>query len=797
MEPIQIHLGDENRIYIEKDVKHSPLFAEQYEQLIRKMAEYISSASKNVDTIEYNSLNENNIFLINGERGSGKTSMLASMREHLKPKKDGECVFGKKFLRLKMIDPSWFTNNSNILQIIIAELFKEFKKATQEKSIGYEEKNEITKLFVQVKHSLCVLDSPSIASNIEDSDIESLTDMSNAMLLEEQIKEIIKSILKAMDKDMLLVCVDDIDLNTSYAYDMLEQVRKYLILPNVIILIAAKNKQLLEVVQQHYLNEFKLLLEKEMMTPHEVVEISTKYLLKLFPLEHRVDLNNAIDKFHQPIEIWKGENKIASASNGDELIYKLIYQKTGLQYLLDSNGTNYIVPTNLRSFRFLVKMLSDMEAEQAVHNIDVYQHYFVSEWMPEHLQIEERKEIEDILMDANLQKVNKKVISSIDEKLNIYEKPSTISMLTDVSNVYANVSLGDVMAMIIWGKNNNSTESFAKYVYAIKHAYTILLEKAYKEMIQEEAVEKKINIYENPEASEYLNNYQQLVGGALLSGYTWDYLLPMFNNTESRLHRSIWVNLPTLPQMPLLLRCLIVAPNRSKMVNEGEAYRKQIPIYYQQPIIRAINRVIIDWFNILYSIPFCIEQLARFGDDNAKQEMLDMLRNDEEDDKTTCKSMFSLGIHSVDLLERIYWHIREKRKYLRMGATKMEIYKRLLNTIKDVSFDSYISDEDKKALYVLIRVADSFLTSDENILSQLLEEVHKRPTRPVGYPETDTVRQCRTAAELKTRMRIINVPKGYSAEWLDHQFDNLGITDEEVQTQDARALRDRLKQIKA
>lgn len=793
MEPIQILLGEENHIYID-DIKHSKLFAEQYDQLTRKMTEYIGRVGKGTGIPRYNSLNDNNIFLINGERGAGKTSMLVSMHKHMQ---QDDNMFKRKFLCLQVIDPSSFSNNANILQIIIAELFKEFKKATKEKGIGYAEKNEITNLFVQIKHALCVLESTTLASKMDDSDIEALQDMSNAMQLEDWMKELVVKMLKTLGIEFLLVCIDDIDINTSYAYDMLEQIRKYLIQPHVVIMIAAKTKQLLEVVQQHYLNEFKLLMTKDMITSRDVVEISNKYLLKLFPLEHRVDLNSAIEKFHKPIEVWNEGNKIVSASNGDELIYKLIYEKTGLQYLLERDGANYIVPTNLRAYRSLVKMLCDMDEGKKESNIDIYEHYYMTEWLPEHLQIEERQDIEDILTDSNLQKVNKKIISAISKKLKEYEKPSSISALLDVANVYANVSLGDVMAVIIWGKNINSSESFDKYIYAIKHAYTILLEKAYKEMLLDESVDKKISIYENPDASEYINSYQQLVGGALLNGYTWDYLLPMFNNTESRLHRTIWINIPTIPHIPLLLRCLVVMPQRTKVVHEGEAYRKQIPVYYQQPIARGTNKVIIDWFNILYSVPFCIEQLARFGEDNAKQLMLDLLRKDGEDDKATCKSMFFLGIHSVDLLERIYWHIREMRKYLRMGATKMDIYKKFLGVIGGVSFDNYFTEEDKKAIEVLVKVAQSFLESDENTLAKLLEEIPLRPLSPIGYPELTTISRYNTAEQLKSRMRYINMPKGYDPVWLDSQFDSLGITDTDMQTQDAQTLRNRLKRIKA
>lgn len=795
MEKIQIHLGDENHIYIEKDIKHSQLFAEQYEQLIRKMTEYIGRVNLDSENTEYSSRNDNNIFLINGERGAGKTSMLVSMHKHLKTEDN---VFGKKFLHLREIDPSSFSNNSNILQIIIAELFKEFKNAANNKTIGYETKNEITNLFVQIKHALCVLESTALASKMDDSDIEALQDMSNAMRLEDWIKELVVKMLKTLEKDFLLVCIDDIDINTSYAYDMLEQIRKYLILPNVIIMIAAKTKQLLEVVQQHYLNEFKSLLEKDMMSSRDVVEISNKYLLKLFPLEHRVDLNNAIEKFHKPIEIWNGDNKIASASNGDELIYKLIYQKTGLQYLLEAEGSNYICPTNLRAYRFLVKMLCDMDEGKKVSNIDIYQHYFLSEWLPEYLQIEERKDIEDILTDSNLQKVNKKILSAIRNKLNAYEKPASISTLLDIANVYVNVSLGDVMAVIIWAKSVNSSEPFSRYIYAIKHAYTILLEKAFREMLLEEAIQKKVEIYNAEEASEYLNSYQCLVNGALLNSYTWDYLLPASAITENRLHRVISVNNPTIPVISNMVGALILTGYRAKMVNEGEAYRKQVPTYYQQAITKNTNQVIIDWFNILYAIPFWLEHFSRFGDDNMKATIFNTMReSSQKDDGAIHRDLFGCCIHSVDLLERIYWHVRSKRKYLRAENDKLKIYYKFLQTIQEVQFDDYISDlDDRLSLEAIVKFTRILLEQEQDVTIKILEE-EQRQLPPLGYPELTTISKYNTTEQLKGRMRYINTAKGYDPVWLDTQFDSLGITDEDVQNQDPRTIRNRLKRIKA
>ena len=796
MKPITIQLGEENHIYIEKDIKRSQLFSEQYAQLIRKMTEYIGRVEKDTASSEYSSLNDNNIFLINGERGAGKTSMLVSMHRHMQ--QNGN-EFDRKFLCMHVVDPSSFTNNANILQIIIAELFKVFKEATKDKKIGYEEKNEITGIFVQIKHSLCVLESPTLASKMEDSDIESLTDMSNAIDLEELIKKLVSKMLVVLEKDKLLVCIDDLDVNTTHAYDMLEQIRKYLILPKAVILIAAKTKQLLDVVQQHYLNEFKLLLGEDMMTSRDVAEISTKYLLKLFPLEHRVDLNNAVAMFYQPIEVWSGENKIASASSGDELIYKLIYQKTGLQYLLEEEGANYIVPTNLRAFRFLVKLLCDMDQDKKAFNIDTYQHYFISEWLPENLHTDEQQAIQVLLTYSDLSKINKQVIHYIANELYSIELPPQIAILTDEANVYSNVSLGDLMAVIIWAKSVNTSKSFARYIYAIKHAYTILFEKAYREMHQVIAIQKKVENYNTEMASEYLNSYQRLVNGALLNSYTWDYLLPASAIAENRLHRVVSVNNPNIPLFSSMVGALILTGNRSKMVNEGEAYRKQVPTYYQQSITKSTNQVIIDWFNILYAIPFWLEHFSRFGDENVKNSIMNTMRNaSQQEDVNIHRDLFGCGIHSVDLLERIYWQIRANRKFLRSSQNKLEIYDKFLHTIENVRIDEYVDQiDDKEVLKKIVKYTRVLLEQDSEITYKILEEIPKKPLAPIGYPELSTIIGYTTAEQLKGRMRYINTAKGYDPVWLDGQFDSLGITDEDMQNQDPRTIRNRLKRIKA
>lgn len=796
---IQITLGDENRIFIEKNVLHSQLFSDQYGKIIKKISDYISNVNPEDSRINSNSnSNINNIFLINGERGAGKTSMLVSLHECMKVRDKKENIFKKRFLQIPIIDPSSFTDNANILQIIIAELFKEFKKDNADRKINYEAKNEIINIFVRIKHALCILDAPSKASsNLDDSDIESLTDMSNAMDLEDLIQKLVELILKERGEDMLLVCIDDIDLNTSYAYEMLEQIRKYLIFPKVVVIIAAKYHQLHEVVQQHFFREYKELISNDVMNARDVQEMSNKYLLKLLPLEQRVNLNTAIEKLHQPIEVYSGENKVVAASNGDELIYKLIYQKTGLQYMSVQDSANYIVPNNLRAFRFLIKILCDMEEDKKGKNIDEYQHYFLSEWVPEHLQSDEQQDIQGMLTDSDSSKINKQIIQCITQRLQLNDNyPPLISILVDPSNIYTNVSLGDVMSVITWSKSVNSSEQFARYIYAIKHAYTILLEKAYQEMLKDDAIQKKVDMYKADDAPEYLNSYQRLVGGALLNGLTWDYLLPSSTITENRLHRSIAINSSSQPKLSgEILKYLIVTPSRVKAVNEGEAYRKQMQIYYQQSLYKY-SQVIIDCFNPLYAVPFSIEHLPRFNEDENKLDILNSLKNEIEDDKLFCKSMFVQCIHSIDILEKIYWHLRANRNYLRQGPNKADIYSKLYKKISEIAFAEYISQEDGTQYKQLMSNIASKIEKEKEIIVQLLEEIPQKPIHSLGFPELITIRdKCNTVADIKARMRAINEWKGYKPEWLDSEVDKLGFTDEEIQNEDPRVIRNRLKRM--
>lgn len=80
----------------------------------------------------------------------------------------------------------------------------------------------------------------------------------------------------------MVISIDDIDLNIKGAYEMVEQIRKYLLSEQCILFVSLHINQLINVVATY--------LDKE-DSPYnrlETEDMATKYVTKLIPLDNRV-----------------------------------------------------------------------------------------------------------------------------------------------------------------------------------------------------------------------------------------------------------------------------------------------------------------------------------------------------------------------------------------------------------------------------------------------------------------------------------------------------------------------------
>ena len=100
---------------------------------------------------------DNNIISFLGERGSGKTSCLYSIKEIFShPKYNVD--FSKDTEFLNIIDPSFFDEHHNILEIFIGELYHEYEKMVKNwELMPKTERQEVRELhgwFAKVRQSI-------------------------------------------------------------------------------------------------------------------------------------------------------------------------------------------------------------------------------------------------------------------------------------------------------------------------------------------------------------------------------------------------------------------------------------------------------------------------------------------------------------------------------------------------------------------------------------------------------------------------------------------------------------------
>ena len=481
----------------------------------------------------------NNRILFAGQRGCGKTSVMRSLAEYLAKHKitinyDGDKDDVKvRCCCLPMVDPSHFDNNNNILLTVITSMFsvaKGYMKEFGDKN-DTADREDLLRQFETVFKSL-----DSIKSEITSYTLESLNRKSDAEDLRKKMNDLVAKYLKYIvgDKESRLVLlIDDIDMSVSYAPEMLEQLRKYLELDNLIILMSANLGQLSNEMREKYSSAFQYTLkDSNQALSIDVEDLATKYLLKLFPTSRRVNVERHVDQLLKTrLRIMgnkhngQGEEKNVVEDNFQKVILSLIWSKTRLLFIPKDpeNTLHPIIPTNLRDLAQFLDMLTTLdkvesgennlfknydEYDKCNKNLQLFKRYVMHTWIPNHLAIEEELVFKNIPTDIT--EINKHLINSINvigtmhktrlmsrevsldmiernaENVNIDRDIYTMvspndpkfvkaNKISDIFNQPSNYSYGDLLLMIDKYETYFESEEHRRFTDAIKIYYSILL----------------------------------------------------------------------------------------------------------------------------------------------------------------------------------------------------------------------------------------------------------------------------------------------------------------------------------
>ena len=554
---IRIDTGRVNQPVVEslmsqRQVNES-LFSDQYIQALALVNRYVEKSRTNLDGNEPYTEYPNNIIAFVGNRGSGKTSCMCSVARLL-TSGDKHQLGGYEQLRrtdftgIDMIDPSYFDELHNIVATMVAKLYKSYRSIIEvgsEKDFNPEEHDNLVDAFARAQHSMrCLLSKDAENPDFED-DVENLSELSQAVDLKNDIDHLVKTYMRFIKKPegVLVLSIDDIDLNINEADTMAEQIRKYLVSPNIIILLAAKLDQLATIKNLHYVGKYKDLMQKNHLDFSVVEDMTGQFLTKFAPHDQRIYMPSAEYYMQSGVEI-DGDN--VNGSPVQQAIPELIFRKTRYLFYNSAQEASHIVPRNLRKLCQLLSMLKGMddydEDKGGKRSQTAFKNYLFVTWVQDNLEPDDRKWTERVLAGWRNGQLNRITLDVLQEKYGRWIKetiaqkandsynitkmdlPSELEQLLDKRNLEYNISAGDIFSLISNLKVAFESHNDQCFFFIITSIYSMALYEAYDQITdaQDEGItsdeedrerKDKLVLLFDPFADERVDCYHKIVGG--------------------------------------------------------------------------------------------------------------------------------------------------------------------------------------------------------------------------------------------------------------------------------------------
>ncbi len=541
---IKVSKGFEDRFLIEKDLDKPEKF---FYYAYKRSADLINEICSATDRSDYgNSILDkyyhNNIIVYCAERGGGKSTAMLSVANSLydlsKKERDeknalynllGEKAKVCNFSVLSPIDPCSISSDESFMRITISRMFSDLRMKWEKddndtRNSGDMQtmyaRSKVVEKFTECYKLLDFIYSKKKDTN-SDSDLEELTELGDFSRLKNTFRELVDCYLNQIHgntKDSYLVMlVDDADLNTQKSFEIIEDIRKYCIIPNVILLMAVNMDQMHQIIEQHFIVEFKPLLDYYKSDSYNISDtrspqdMTVRYLNKILPATHQIHLpvisdfivnNSSRLQLEYTGKSDKEERDLLTYSPSDyqERLINLIHKKTGVDLVKPGHYLHNFIPGNMRDLTHFLSYFNalpdlneelgyadmyaallnaaannneDSQIQEAISrrlgNLDALQVYFIYNWC-----------------DRNLSKENYQIILKLAGAVDSLKVPSAINIVTDIINRYGitteekqEYTYANLMRLIsALSKNARNQRDFMqtyKLVFALRMFFTIFL----------------------------------------------------------------------------------------------------------------------------------------------------------------------------------------------------------------------------------------------------------------------------------------------------------------------------------
>lgn len=368
-----------------------------------------------------------NIVPFIGKRGTGKTSSMLSFMEALKGGDYNKLDKGNEtvelfssgyrdvsmafqmsdqreqflFTCLEVIDASLLEQGEDIFKVILAQMYNKFLQMDQhgseredkmESSCRKEDKETYSKemnytyfkrllqqQFDKVYRSISQLEREGWEHGGEDAPITSLKNLSISLKIKKDFWTLVKEYLRIICSEkklnsyltvyhsFLVIAIDDLDLNIHSGYDMIEKIHRYMMIPNVIILLTLDYDQMKILCERHFV---KIISTDDgrcfLKNRYGAVErLAQDFLDKVIPFNMRIYMP-VLSKISnvEVVMIEESSDRKTLNSKTETLkkaIFSYLYQKLGMRMDVVGTKHHFFEQNSLRTYVSFYLMLKSME----------------------------------------------------------------------------------------------------------------------------------------------------------------------------------------------------------------------------------------------------------------------------------------------------------------------------------------------------------------------------------------------------------------------------------------------------
>ncbi|UVM20891.1 antiviral RADAR system adenosine triphosphatase RdrA [Pseudomonas wadenswilerensis] len=221
--------------------------------------------------------------LLDGQRGTGKSSVLVNLPSYLQMSAM-EKKFATRVHILKPVDPTLLEDHNDLfLNVIVAAVLSD------EKVREAQEYSEVTrkKLALQLQKLGRALEN--MQSQDDTKGLDKLRAFMGNQQLVEEVHNFFSVALELIDKDLLVLTIDDIDTSLSRAFENLEIVRRYLTTPTVLPIISGDGALYNEVSWRDF--HGRILTDSNYRRADayaRATDLAIEYQRKVLPLQYRL-----------------------------------------------------------------------------------------------------------------------------------------------------------------------------------------------------------------------------------------------------------------------------------------------------------------------------------------------------------------------------------------------------------------------------------------------------------------------------------------------------------------------------